>query len=175
MRKALFLTAVLGCLLVTTADARACGDKYLVVGAGTLYQDTMVSRYTGSILIYANGGANDSPAINDSEFLATLQSHGHTSEIVQDWNVFMDKLRSEEYDLVLAGLDDAQAIQQEIASTSSYTRLVPIVHDMDRKTVRRYRKEYRFVLSTPAKPSRLAMTIDAAISTKMRDEAKAGG
>ena len=164
----LFLVVLVGGLLVVSSDALACGDKYLVAGSGARYQDALTGKYAGSILIYTSNGAGAASVLSAPEFQATLQAHGHTSEVVEDWASLVAALAARPYDLVLTDLSDASEIRDEIASVSPKTLVVPVMHDAPRKEVKMAKKEYRYLLRTPARVSHLALIIDVAMARKAK-------
>ena len=166
MRTTLLVLIVAVVCLAPASDAVACGDKYLVRGSGLGYLLAFPASQAASILMYNREGAPATATMNDPKLQSTLQLHGHSYRTVSDWSKFLALLQTGDYNLVLADISDAPAIRKEMAVAGSKALIVPLMHEASRAEAKIARKEYRYILRTPARASRLAMKIDVVAAEK---------
>src|SRR5215813_14695465 len=85
-----------------SGDLSACGDKFVLVGRGILFQHAYAAVYPGSILIVQPPKAVKSAAVRDSRLVTALKLAGHKVDVVQQPANLADVLQRSAYDIVLA-------------------------------------------------------------------------
>jgi len=102
MKNHLKLGAVLVAILVVTgAEALACGDKFLVAGRGTRYQRPKDAR-AASVLIYADPASGLPAALQSVSVDSVLKRVGHRSMTVETLDQLKNILAGGRYDVILA-------------------------------------------------------------------------
>lgn len=117
------LLAVFACL--SAPQARACGDKFLVDGGGAGYDDTWVAIHPASVLLYQNDASEYGEALFGEDVRDALEHAGHMVTIVKTKQL-NDALLSGDYDIVLAELPDASAIDTVARKAPYYPVIVPL-------------------------------------------------
>jgi hypothetical protein len=122
MRIAAWLVFVSCGVSVLTADAIACGDKYNRIGRFAPF-GRYVAVHRASILIYAP--KNSVPARADLS--SVLKKAGHHPVVLSDSAQLAEAMASGKFDLVLAGLKDAQGLAAATVNTASSPGIVPVL------------------------------------------------
>ena len=116
-----FATAALAAALaLACTDARACGEGTFNMGQGLRYQGYL-APHPATVLVYDDGAANH------RALYAGLQKAGHTVTVVGNAGDMSRALHARRFDVVIADLDDAAAMQPEVAAASARTTLLPVV------------------------------------------------
>lgn len=116
---------LLGLVLSTaiTDVVSACGDKFIRIGRQLRY-GRYVAVYPATILVY--GPAKSAP-FRIADLPLVLKRAGHSATVVTGSAEFSSALRSGKFDLVLAGLDQAQEVIRESRLAPSRPDLVPVL------------------------------------------------
>jgi hypothetical protein len=119
MRKLLGVIVGIAVTSMTWGPAEACGDKFLLVGRGVRFQRAYAAVHPANILIYARSTTDANRAIRDPQFHKTLRQAGHQLSVIEDATLFQHALRLSSFDIVLADLTEAPAIDSLLATTPS--------------------------------------------------------
>ncbi len=114
-------TAALACSLALLSPfANACGEGQFNMGQGLRYQGYL-APHPATVLVY-DDGTTDRKAL-----YAGLQKAGHKVTVVGTADAMSQALRVRGFDVVIANLDQAAAMQSRVAATSVKTKLLPVV------------------------------------------------
>jgi hypothetical protein len=102
----------------------ACGDKFLLVGRGMRFQRAYAAVQPANILIYATSATNPDRAIRDTQFQKTLRQAGHQVSVIEDAELFRHAIQVSAFDIVLADVATAPAIDSVIANAPSHPRVL---------------------------------------------------
>jgi hypothetical protein len=119
MRKLLGVIVGIAVTSMTWSPAEACGDKFLLVGRGVRFQRAYAAVHPANILIYARSTTDANRAIRDPQFHKTLRQAGHQLSVIEDATLFQHALRLSSFDIVLADLTEATAIDSLVATAQS--------------------------------------------------------
>lgn len=97
--------------------AEACGDKFLAVGRGAKFQRAWASVYPGKLLIYSRPSSDPKNAIRDPQLHKALRQAGHNVNVIEDWTLFEQALRTVSVDVVLVDVSEASRLQGLISSS----------------------------------------------------------
>ena len=100
--------------------AQACGDKFLAVGRGAKFQRAWVSVYPGKLLIYSRPSSDPKHAIRDPQLHKALRQAGHNVNVIEDWSLLEQAIRSVPVDVVLVDVSEASRVQGLIASSPGH-------------------------------------------------------
>lgn len=119
MRMILVVAAGVTGLAALAPALEACGDKFLVVGRGASFQRVYASVYPGTVLIYARPATNDKAAIRDPQLHKALRQAGHSVNVIEDWGLLQQALKTLQVDVVLVDVGEQGRIQPVVASSAS--------------------------------------------------------
>jgi hypothetical protein len=122
--KTMMVTALLVATPITWGIVDACGDKFLLVGRGMRFQRAYAAVQPANILIYATSATNPNRAIRDPQFQKTLRQAGHQVSVIEDAELFRHAIQVSAFDIVLADVATAPAIDPVIASAPSHPRVL---------------------------------------------------
>ena len=167
------LAAILGVsiLICWGVPANGCGDKLLVLGRG-IRLEALLGNRTAKILAYQHTGTHGAELIADPEFQSALKSAGYQLRIVRDTEELEVALRLGKYDLLVADIADASAVEPAIQSVAGAPALVPILYPATKPELSLAEKQYHHVLKAPRKVSGNLSVIEQALETKLDTEAK---
>src|SRR5215470_20342952 len=112
------LGVVLGAsIFIPSVPAHGCGDKLLVLGRG-IRLGALLGNRSAKILAYQHAGTHGAELIADPEFQAALKSAGYQLRVVRDTEELEVALRLGKYDLLVADVADASAVEPAIHSVS---------------------------------------------------------
>ena len=97
--------------------AEACGDKFLAVGRGAKFQRAWASVYPGKLLIYSRPPGDPKNAIRDPQLHKALRQAGHNVNVIEDWSLLEQALRTVPVDVVLVDVSEASKLQGLISSS----------------------------------------------------------
>lgn len=117
-------------LACAAADLAACGDKYNRIGRVTPL-GKYVAMHRAAILVYAPN--NSLPSRSD--LTSVLKKAGHYPLVVADAGALSAAIASGKYDLVLAGLADAQSLAAKIGGSGRSPSIVPVLIKPTRKEI----------------------------------------
>ena len=110
--------------------------------------------------------------IADLEFQSAFKSAGYQLRVVRDTEELEVALRLGKYDLVVADIADASAVEPAIQSAAGAPALVPILYQPTKPELSLAEKQYHHVLKAPRKVSGNLSVIEQALETKLDTEAK---
>ena len=124
MRKLVVLTMALAAAPTAWRPVHACGDKFLLVGRGVRFQRAYAAVHPANILIYARSSTSADKAIRDPQFHKSLRQAGHQVSVIEDSTLFAHALQLSTFDIVLADLAEAPAIDAEVAGAVSHPKVL---------------------------------------------------
>lgn len=167
MRKAVLgLGLAGGMLLLVSSDARACGDKFLVVGRSVRSQRALGAAHPASILLYMNPKGVLPAAMKELQLESNLKLAGHRLHAVEDLHVMEQALRSGQYDVVMADLSDVPDLQRAIEAASSRPMLLPVVVNPTAEELAAAQKQFRCLMKAPSRRQSYLAAIDEAMSLR---------
>jgi hypothetical protein len=158
MRRSLLMLGI-ACFLSCSDLTYACGDKLLVLGRPLRFG----SSRPAAILAYAPSGSFLESVMKEPLWTAAITKGKHRLRVVQTPEQLMQSLKAEQFDLVLAGPQDALAVRSQVAAASPVTVLVPVVDGGSHDVVRTAEKEYGMVIKGDAKTGDYLSTIGRAV------------
>jgi len=168
MRKAILTAAMVACALFLGGIAAwTCGDKLLILGRGVRFQGLSLDQHA-SILIYLHAGSPASPAVSDRQFQSALRDAGHKLQVVENREALDQALKAGKYDIVLADLTDASALEQPVQTAPSKPIILPVVYNGTKAEAAAAEKRYGCVLKTPGRTGHYLATIDKALELKAK-------
>ena len=144
----------------------ACGDKFLVSSRGTRYQLAPAVRKPAAILIYTNPASEVSKVLAGVPVDATLRSVGYRPTNVETSAEFEKALSQGEWDLILVGLADAEAVSKRVLSNAA---VVPVVVNATVAEMKQTKKQYPVVLKAPTKSQTFLAVIDEALAYRPKE------
>src|SRR5713101_3015035 len=168
------LAAILGVSILIIcggAPANGCGDKLLVLGRG-IRLEALLGNRTAKILAYQHTGTHGAELIADPEFQSAFKSAGYQLRVVRDIEELEVALRLGKYDLVVADIADASAVEPAIQSVVGAPALLPILYQPTKPELSLAEKQYHHVLKAPHKIGGNLSVIEQALETKLATEAK---
>lgn len=167
------LAAILAVSIIVggSVPAKGCGDKLLVLGHG-IRLEALLGNRTAKILAYQHTGTHGAELIADPEFQSALKNAGYQLRIVRDTEELEVALRLGKYDLVVADIADASAVEPAIQSVTGAPALVPILYQPTKPELSLAEKQYHHVLKSPRKVGGNLSVIEQALETKLDTEAK---
>src|ERR1051326_1899870 len=159
------LRAVSLAILAVTTSVNllpACGDKFLVSSRGTRYQRAPVDHGSAAILIYTKASSEVSRLLASVPLDGKLRKAGYRPTIVESSNDFEKALSRGDWDLILVGKADAQALSQRVRSNSG---VLPVVFRPSSTELKAVKKLYPVLLTVPAKSQTLLEAVDEALTT----------
>jgi hypothetical protein len=153
--------------------ANGCGDKLLVLGRG-IRLEALLGNRTAKILAYQHTGTHGAELITDPEFQSALKSAGYQLRVVRDTEELEVALRLGKYDLVVADIADASALEPAIQSVAGAPApaLVPILYQPTKPELSLAEKQYHHVLKSARKVGGNLSVIEQALEAKLDTEAK---
>jgi hypothetical protein len=157
------------CILATAAlvfplalacpSVHACGEGQFNMGQGLRYQGYLVS-HPATVLVYDDG------ATDHKTLYAGLQKAGHKVTVVGSADAMAQALRANRFDVVIADLDDATAMQSHVAAASVNTKVLPVVA-RDRRDAPELRSHFRLFLLDGASLGQYLKVINQSLSLRM--------
>jgi len=165
------ISLVLGFALLIGARSgglSACGDKFLLVGRGILFQHAYAAIFPGTILIVQPPKAVKSAAVRDSRLVTALKLAGHKVDVVQQPANLADLLRRSAYDIILAERADASSIPEVPTDGKQKATIVAVLEDPASTDLIAARQQFEVVLKAPERLSQILNLFDDVM--KMRRE-----
>ena len=160
-----------GVIAFCGGSANACGDKLLVLGRG-IRLGTLLGNRTAKIIAYQHTGTHGAELIADPEFQSALKNAGYQLRVVRDTEELEVALRLGKYDLLVADIADATAVEPAMQSVSGAPVLVPILYHPAKPELSLAQKQYHHVLKASSKAGGNLSVIEEALETKLDTEAK---
>jgi hypothetical protein len=162
------LSVALGVYLLAATTVFACGDKFLVLGRGVRFQRINASAHLASILIYMNPASQVPAADKEFQLQSTLKLAGHKLSVVEDQRGLDKALKSGKYDIVLADLSDAAAVEPEAHAAASKPAVIPVVYNPTGTELAQAEKQYSCLAKASKKNHDLLAVIDEAMQSKAK-------
>jgi hypothetical protein len=172
MRRFLSIAGFVSTMVLCTGMlAYGCGDKLLVMGRGIRLQ-TLFGNRNARILAYQHAGTHGSDVIADSEFQSALKSAGYQLRVVRDTEELEVALRLGKYDLAVADIADADAVESALQSVAGAPVFLPILYQPAKPELALAEKHYHYVLKVQRNTGGYLSVIEQALETKLEAEAK---
>ena len=162
------IAIVMGISLLSLPVAEACGDKLLRIGRGARFQRSM---HPARVLIYVPPNSPSDASARAPKLQAFLKKAGHRSNIADGTDRLIELLGSEQYDVVLTGLDQAPIVQKQIDAFASKPVVVPMIVNERKAEVAAARKRYQSVVKNPNDGDEYLDAIEQAMKSRMRVKA----
>jgi len=173
----LFLVSLLVSVLILSSDlpAPGCGDKLLVLGRSVSF-GALTGLRPANILAYLHAGTQGSTVLSDPQLQSVLKKAGHQLRLVENPDELNIALHSGKYDLVLADLADATAMESTLKLNPGSPVVVPVLSDPTKAEITTAERHYQCVLKSERKSSNYLFAIDKALEVKLkRGRGKFGG
>lgn len=119
------------CLALSAAlaapEARACGDKLLVLGRHPRSQRAHGAVQRASILVLLDGRGHLQEALREMHLERDLQLAGHRLRMVSTTGTLAEQVRSGGYDLLLVDISEAGALPPELLAAPGSPILLPVI------------------------------------------------
>jgi hypothetical protein len=154
-----------GLLAASGSDLSACGDKSLAAG-GIRRQRALAARYPASVLIYAPSASRLNGAARELDLQKTLQLVGHTFRQVASETDLQVQVESGHYNILLADIADAAALQARFESSASPVVIVPVLYKPTKAEAAEAAKQARFLIKAPGRAAYYLTTIAEAVASR---------
>jgi hypothetical protein len=158
---------VIAVAILCTGVALACGDKLILLIRGAHYRQVFGGRRV-SILAYSPVKSAVSGIVREFEVQPALKRAGHKFYAVDGSAKFEQALRAGKYDLVMADVNDADAVERELRSVPSRPTLLPVIYNATKADEKAAARKYHCVLKAPGTPGRYLEAIDDALELRLR-------
>lgn len=98
----------------------ACGDKFLLVGRGAKFQRAYASVYPSKVYIFARPATDPKAAIRDPKLYKALRQAGHTVNVIEDWALLEQALKTVTVDLVLVDVAERARLESIVSTSPSH-------------------------------------------------------
>jgi hypothetical protein len=147
----------------------ACGDKFLISNRGTRYQKAPIKREPHTILIWANPASELPKGLAGVPIDETLRKVGYRPTTVATAAEFDTALSRGEWDLVIVGAADAQAVSNRLQNKSPV--LLPVTVNLTDSQIKQARMKYDIVLRGPVKSASFLSAVDEALAHRSKKSA----
>jgi hypothetical protein len=152
-------------LSLTGSDLGACGDKSLSAG-GIRMQRALAARYPASVLIYTPSASPLNSAARELDLQKTLRLVGHTYREVASETDLQAQVDSGHYNILLADIGDAAALQARFESSPSRVVVVPVLYKPTKAEAAEAAKQSRFLIKAPGRAAQYLTTIAEAVASR---------
>lgn len=166
-RKVLGFAVLAAALLLGSAVAAACGDKFVILGRG-MRTEMGRSRNPATILVFNNPSSRLPAADREYGLATTLKSAGHKPLVLQDRVQLEEALLTRGYDLVLADFSDTPALEQAARKGSPDTVVIPVLYKPTGAELADAERHYGCVLKAPGKHDDLLTVIDEVMRSRAK-------
>ncbi|HXY50332.1 MAG TPA: hypothetical protein VEI01_12830 [Terriglobales bacterium] len=157
--RTLLTTLGIAALLVCSQSAGACGDKLLVLGRPLRFS----SSRPAAILAYAPPGSPLESVFKRPEWISAMAKGKHQLRVAQSPEQVAEALRTERFDVVLAGWPEARNLPAQVAAAAPATVFVPFVNGNARDVARAAEKAYGVAVKDGAKSGDYLLAIGRAV------------
>lgn len=137
VRKVFVATLVITCLWADAA--RACGDKFLIVGRGSRFQRAYVALHPASLLVV------DANVTAQRDVQSRLKTAGHRLQIVTIENV-PQTLASGHYDFILADFRDVERVSRSLPHETPTAIILPVIDGSSKSELAAAATQYKCLL-----------------------------
>ena len=149
------------------APARACGDKFLIIGKGVRAQRARGAAHHASILIYLDPASEISRSAAGERLAHNLKLAGHSVRSLSNREELTPTLSSGRYDIVLTELGDLDALAP-IVGGAGKARLVPVLFDPTEDELLTARKDHPCLMKSGSTKQELEAVIDKVLTQTER-------
>jgi hypothetical protein len=157
---------VIAIAVLCAGVALACGDKLMLLIGGAHYRQVFGGRPV-SILAYSPVESAVSGIVREFEVQPALKRAGHKLYAVDGAAKFEEALKAGKYDLVMADVNDADAVVQELRSAPSRPTLLAVIYKATKADEKAASRKYHCVLKAPGTPGRYLEAIDDALELRL--------
>lgn len=147
MRRPVLAVLVLALMVLTQLPAEACGDKLLTMARAMGLFKAYKPWKTASILVY---GVNKDTALKNKQFQSSLTQAGHKVKTIDNASQLDRTLSGGKFDLVLAEIGDAAALQQRLTALPSGPRVMPVLYKPVKEELASVEKQYGGAMKAPS-------------------------
>ena len=151
-------TLALSLALISPA-ATACGEGQFNMGHGLRYQ-AYLARHPATVLVYDDG------TVDRASLYAGLQKAGHKVTVVGTADAMAQALHARKFDVVIADLDDATAMQSHVGTAAAKTKVLPVVA-RNRKDAPELRNQFKLFVIDGASLGQYLKVINQLLSLRM--------
>jgi CheY-like chemotaxis protein len=123
-------TTVLCAALAVVPSAFACGEGHFNMGQGMRYQGYLAPR-PATVLVLVDPSA---PAAERQKVIKGLEQAGHRVTLASNTDALASAMGGSRFDVVIADIGQAEAVQAMAASAPAKPRLVPVVARSERNS-----------------------------------------
>ena len=109
------------------AEARACGDKLLVIGRHPRSQRAHGAVQRASILVLLDDRGHLQEALREMRLERDLQLAGHRLRMVSTTGNLVEQVRSGDYDILMADISEASVFPPELLAAPGSPTLLPVI------------------------------------------------
>ncbi len=120
--------------------------------------------------LFMNAGPSATAGINDPKFQSALRDGGHKLHVVASRQELDEALKTGQYDILLADVADAPALEQTAQSAPSKPVLLPVVYNGTKAEAAAAEKRYGCALKAPGKTAHYLAAIDKAMESRLGRE-----
>ncbi len=117
-----------------------------------------------------NADSSASAGVNDPKFQSALREAGYKLHAVGSRQELDEALKTGQYDVLLADVADAPALEQTAQSAPSKPVLLPVVFDGTKAEAAAAEKRYGCVLKAPGRTKHYLAAIDKAMESRLSRE-----
>jgi hypothetical protein len=166
MLRRVFATAlVVAACGILDPHLSACGDKFLLLGRPTGYQQLLKATHPAVIVVYSTDRLPN--AFRDGRFATVMKIAGHRQLTAGDQPTLAGMLAKGDVDLVLADTTVSHDIVAYVEA-SSKALLVPVVVDASSAERSSIEKQYGIMLKLSADPRKVVNDLDKAMKLRAR-------
>jgi hypothetical protein len=147
------------------SDLSACGDKSLAAG-GIRMQRALAARYPASVLIYTPSASRLNGAARELDLQKTLRLVGHTYREVASEADLRVQVDSGHYNILLADIADAAALQARFESSASRVVIVRVLYKPTKAEAAEAATQGRFLIKSPGRAAQYLTTIAEAVASR---------
>lgn len=184
MRYFLVVVAVIAATASQGAvPVHACGDKLMMLGRGIRFQSKHTPR-AAAVLLYLPESATGQP-LTDPKLETALREAGHAVRAVTTPADLESALRAGTYDVVLANITEAPALERANGIAERNAVVLPAIYlvtpgaqpvakqqskaDRDKAS-----KDFTVIVDVPGRPGHYCHAVDKAMELKLKREKAAG-
>lgn len=130
-------------------DALACGDKFLLLGRSLRYEEAYAAKHPASVLLYVDpsrGFATVGP-----EVVKLLQKAGHKPVAVESRAALAAAMKSTPFDVILSDISDLEAVSADVAAAGSHAVVLAVIYAPSAAEKTAAEKRYSCLLSAKGK------------------------
>jgi hypothetical protein len=149
-------------------DALACGDKLVVVGRGVRANRVLGAPRRASILVYADPTGSLPAALEEGHLRKDLERAGHRLRTTTSRQEFDTALGTGTYDLVLADLKVAPALEGAAKAATSRPTVLPTLFKPSAAELAAASRQYSCVVTSPGAQKDYMTVINEAMAERAK-------